>query len=69
MLPTPTVTREEFAILAKRAGLTLSEAQQATLHDVYGHLEAMLARLRGPADRARGAEPAHVFVPGQEWPV
>jgi hypothetical protein len=63
------VTKEEFEILAKRAGLTLSEAQHGTLYEVYGHLEVMLGRLRGSADRARGAEPAHIFVPGQEWPI
>lgn len=65
----PGASREEFAVLARHAGLTLSEAQQSTLYEVYGHLETMLARLRGSGDRARGAEPAHVFVPGQEWPV
>ncbi len=63
------VTKDEFVVLAKRAGLTLSEAQHGTLYEVYGHLETMLTRLRGGVERARGAEPAHVFVPGQGWPV
>jgi hypothetical protein len=63
------VTEDEFAVLAKRAGLTLSELQHDTLYEVYGHLELMLTRLRGGVDRARAAEPAHIFVPGQEWPV
>ena len=64
----PSVTTTEFGILARRAGLTLDETQHDHLYSVYGHLEAMLARLRGASDRARGAEPAHVFVPGQGWP-
>ena len=64
----PSVSEAEFAVLARRAGLTLDEAQLGTLYGVYGHLEAMLARLRGASDRVRGAEPAHVFVPGQGWP-
>lgn len=62
------VSETEFAVLARRAGLPLDEAQRATLYGAYGHLEAMLARLRGAGDRARGAEPALVFVPGQDWP-
>ncbi len=69
MAVTPSVSKDEFVVLAKRAGLSLSEAQQGTLYEVYGHLEVMLSRLRGGVDRARGAEPAHIFVPGQEWPV
>jgi hypothetical protein len=69
MAVTSSVTKDEFVVLAKRAGLTLSEAQQGTLYEVYGHLETMLSRLRGSVARARGAEPAHIFVPGQEWPV
>lgn len=65
----PSVTTDQFALLAKRAGLTLDGTQHATLYAVYGYLEAMLARNRGHTDRPRGAEPAHIFVPGQEWPV
>lgn len=65
----PSVTEAEFEVLAKRAGLTLDAAQHNSLYAVYGHLEGMLARVRGPSDRARGAEPAHVFVPRQEWPA
>jgi hypothetical protein len=66
-LPAPSLDQAEFAILARRAGLTLDDAQRATLFGVYGHLEAMLARLRGASERVRSAEPAHVFVPGQGW--
>lgn len=63
------VSETEFVVLARKAGLVLTEAQVGTLYGVYGRLEAMLERLRAPpgGTRARGAEPAHVFVPGQEW--
>ena len=65
----PSIPATELAVLARRGGLVLTEAQLAGLHEVYGHFEAMLERLRAPfgPERARGAEPAHVFVPGQEW--
>ena len=65
--PTPSVSAADFEVLARRAGLTLTEPQRATLFEVYGSFEAMLARLRGATDRTRGAEPAHIFVPGQGW--
>ena len=65
--PAPSVTEAEFAVLTRRAGLQLDETQRATLFGVYGQLEAMLVRLRGAGERVRGAEPAHVFVPGQGW--
>jgi hypothetical protein len=61
----PSVTEAEFASLARHAGLTLSDAQRETLYRVYGHFEHMRTLVRG--ERARAAEPAHVFVPGQEW--
>lgn len=63
--PTPSVSPAEFEVLVRRAGLTLTEAQRATLFEVYGSFEVMLDRLRGTGDRSRGAEPAHIFVPGQ----
>ena len=63
----PSVTEAEFEVLTRRAGLDLTPAQSAALHGAYGHLQAMLARLRGATDRTRGAEPALVFIPGQEW--
>ena len=63
----PSVTETEFQVLTRRAGLDLTPAQSAALHRVYGHLETVLARLRGATDRTRGAEPALVFVPGEEW--
>jgi len=65
---TSSLTPEEFAALARRAGLPLDAAQLATLHAVHGHVEAMVARNRTALDgeaRGRAAEPAHVFVPGQ----
>lgn len=63
--PSASVDQEQFAILVRRAGLPLDAQQRRTLFEVYGYIEAMAARLRTP--RARGAEPAHVFVPGQGW--
>ncbi|MXQ14463.1 hypothetical protein [Microvirga makkahensis] len=55
------IDREELVILAKNAGLNLPEEYFPDLVDAYGHVQEMLARLhRG---RARGDEPAHVFVP------
>jgi hypothetical protein len=61
----PSVTEAEFAVLVKRAALPLTQAQHGNLYGVFGHLEKMLALLRTPRDR--GAEPSHVFVPGQGW--
>lgn len=65
-VPAPSVSEEEFAVLVRRSGLPLDEAQRRVLHEVYGQFEAMLERNRA-AGRTRGAEPAHVFVPGQGW--
>lgn len=70
--PAPGVTEAEFAVLVRRAGLALDEPARRVLHEVYGHLERMVERNRTPiagGDRPRGAEPATVFVPGQDWPV
>ena len=70
--PTPGVSEAEFAFLLRRAGLHVDEGSRRALHAVYGHLERMLERNRTVAeggDRARGAEPATVFVPGQGWPA
>ena len=64
--PMPSVTEEEFALLVRRTGLPLDAAQRRVLHEVFGHFEAMLERNR-TAGRTRGAEPAHVFIPGQDW--
>lgn len=60
------VSEDEFALLVRRAGLPLDATQRRALHEVYGHFEQMLERNR-TATRTRGAEPAHIFVPGQGW--
>jgi hypothetical protein len=60
MLPEP-ATREEIAVLARRAGLELSTEHFDQLVDAYGHLERMLGRIRRA--RSYADEPAHVFVP------
>jgi hypothetical protein len=54
-------TREEIAILARRAGLELTARHFDELVDAYGHLERMLGRIRRA--RSYADEPAHVFVP------
>jgi hypothetical protein len=56
------VTLADFVVLVRRAGLTLTEAQIAELHAVWGYVEAMLARNRTPA-LVREAEPALIFKP------
>jgi hypothetical protein len=56
----PSITEAEFAVLVKRAGLTLSEKQRAALYEGYGYLEDMIAKVRTP--RGREAEPAHIFT-------
>lgn len=65
----PSISAADLAVLARHSGLVLTQAQLSGMYEVYGHFEAMLKRLRTPlgVERARGAEPAHVFVPGQEW--
>jgi hypothetical protein len=65
------MTVEEFTVLVRRAGLPLDAAQQAVLHGVHGRLEEMMQRVRTPSPgvtRGRGAEPAHIFVPGGTIP-
>jgi hypothetical protein len=54
-------TREEIAVLARRAGLELNAEHFDQLVDAYGHLERMLGRIRRA--RSYADEPAHVFVP------
>jgi hypothetical protein len=56
----PTISEAEFAVLAKRAGLNLTDQQRAELYQGYGFVEEMIARVRTP--RGREAEPAHIFV-------
>ena len=60
-MPFEPATREEVVILARRAGLQLSDEHFNQLVDAYGHLEQMLRRIAGA--RSYADEPAHVFVP------
>jgi hypothetical protein len=52
---------EDVQMLAAHAGLRLSPSHLAELVDAYGHVAAMVARIR--RDRPYSDEPAHVFVP------
>lgn len=52
---------EEFAALAREAGLTLRPGAEAEMLAAYGRLEELARRVRSP--RAIDAEPAHIFVP------
>ncbi len=55
--PTP----ESVALLAEQAGLDLPDAYLAELVAAYTNVRRMIEAL--PANRPRGDEPAHVFVP------
>jgi hypothetical protein len=57
------ITREEFDFLARRAGVTLTEAQKAELMGIYPTIAAAAERNR--SSRGRQAELAHIFVPGE----
>jgi hypothetical protein len=57
----PGITIEEFAALAKGAGLELDAARLAELHAGYRFVAAMKARVRGTAARDAAAEPAVLF--------
>jgi Asp-tRNA(Asn)/Glu-tRNA(Gln) amidotransferase C subunit len=55
-------SRDEIALLARHAGLALSEPHLDELVEAARHIAAMVARL---AKAASGPdEPAQVFVPG-----
>jgi hypothetical protein len=58
-----TISRAEFDFLARRAGLTLTEAQATELMGVYPLIAAMTERNRN--GRGREAEPMHIFIPGE----
>jgi len=60
-------TREEIAILARRAGLELTAEHFDQLCSAYEHLERMLGRIR--RGRSYAAEPAHVFTPTKFTPT
>jgi hypothetical protein len=53
------VSEQDFAVLARRTGIPLTDAQIAVLYEAYGWVEGMTASLRAPRDRA--AEPALTF--------
>jgi hypothetical protein len=57
----PGITLEEFAALAKGAGLALDAARLRELHAGYGFVAAMAARVRGAGERDAAAEPAILF--------
>lgn len=54
------ISKEEFAALMKRAGLSLPDDQTERLRDAYKYVAEMAQRVRTP--RGREAEPAHIFV-------
>jgi len=58
---TPRITRSDFAALARRTGIALSEEQISALYEAEGWVEAMLDTLHRP--RAPAIEPAHIFDP------
>jgi hypothetical protein len=62
-MPPAPATREEIAVLARRAGLELRPEHFDQLVEAYGHLELMLGRIR--RGRSYADEPAHVFVPAK----
>jgi hypothetical protein len=66
-MPSAPATREEIAVLARRAGLEPGAEHFDQLVDAYRHLELMLARIR--RGRSYADEPAHVFVPTKFTPV
>lgn len=56
------ISRTDFEAQARRAGLTLSNAQITTLHEAFAHIERMVESIRQPA-RGREPEPALTFTP------
>ena len=65
MSPAP-ATRQEIDVLARRAGLKLTDDHFEELVQAYGYVEQMLIRLRRA--RSYADEPAHVFVPTKFLP-
>lgn len=57
----PNIDKAEFAVLARRSGVPLSDEEIALLYEGYGWFERFVADLDRPAD-AR-AEPALIFAP------
>ena len=57
----PKTSLTDFEALVRRAGLALADDKVRELHGAWGHVEAMLARIRTPG-RDRAAEPAVSIV-------
>ena len=57
------MTRDEFAAAAARSGLALDADTTDEIHQAFGLLETMIARVNRA--RPREAEPALIFVPEQ----
>ena len=57
----PKLAAVEFEVLVAQAGLPLNAAQKHEIHQAYGLLEGMLARVNTPLPRE--AEPALIFTP------
>lgn len=53
------VSATEFELLARRAGLMLTSAQLAEMHEAFAVVEEMAARVR--TARTHEAEPALIF--------
>lgn len=58
----PKLPLADFEALVRRAGLDLTPAQVAELHEGWAYVEPMLDRIRAPG-RDRGAEPSLTFRP------
>lgn len=56
----PEISKDEFSTLVKQTGLTLTDAQVATLFSVYPTLQSLIAR--ATAAMPREAEPSLTFT-------
>lgn len=54
------ISREDFAVLVARTGLTLTEAQFERMRISYKHIRRLAELVRAPRDRS--VEGAHVFI-------
>jgi hypothetical protein len=61
------INRDEILLLARHAGLDLPAEYHDALIEVFGHVQAMVARI--PKPRPRQDEPAHVFVAARFLPT
>jgi hypothetical protein len=57
----PSIDKIEFAALARRSGVPLTDEDIATLYEGYGWFEQLVADIGRPTDAA--VEPALIFVP------